>query len=67
MNDFQRENLIKAIQAYIKKQYCAVYYTDLYSVFAPEISHIEMDVTIDVMKRRGILVFDDGLYRLVLE
>ncbi len=38
MNDFQFNNLIKAVESCFKQNYCTMYFEDLYKKFSPEIT-----------------------------
>jgi len=67
MNDFQFENLVKAVESCFKQNYCAMYFEDLYKKFRPEISEDELSAAVNALARRGQLVNDDGILRLVVK
>jgi len=67
MNDFQLENLIKAIESCFKQNYCALYFEDLARKFRPEISEDELEIAVKIMYDRGQLFADDGLFRLIVK
>lgn len=67
MNDFQFENLIKAVESCFKQNYCAMYYEDLYRKFSPEITENELSAAVNTMARRGKIKADGSLLRLVVK
>ncbi|MGC1391966.1 MAG: hypothetical protein WA816_13095, partial [Bacteroidales bacterium] len=66
VNDFQYENLIKAVELCMKENYCALYFEDLVDKFCPEISEEALRVAIRTMDARGKIRVDDTLLRLVI-
>lgn len=66
MNDFQYENLIKAVELCMKQNYCAMYFEDLIDKFCPEISEEALRVAVRTMDARDQIRVDDALLRLVL-
>jgi len=67
MNDFQFENLIKAVESCFKQNYCAMYFKDLYRKFSPEITENELRAAIKTLYNRGQLKVDGSLFRLVIK
>jgi hypothetical protein len=67
MNDFQFENLIKAVESCFKQNYCAMYFEDLYRKFSPEITENELRAAIKTLYNRGQLKVDGSLFRLVIK
>jgi hypothetical protein len=66
MDDFQYENIIKAVELCMKQNYCALYFEDLVDKFCPEISEEALRVAIRTMDARGKIRADDTLLRLVI-
>ena len=66
MNDFQFENLIKAVESCMKQNYCAMYFEDIVRKFRPEITEDELRAAIRVMNARGKLTSDGSILRLVI-
>ena len=66
MNDFQYENLIKAVELCMKQNYCALYFEDLVNKFCPEISEEALRVAVRTLDARGQIWVDDTLLRLVI-
>lgn len=66
MNDFQFENLIKALELCFKQNYCALYFEDLVRKFCPEIRESELKAAIDVMLKREKLTTDGRILRLIV-
>ena len=67
MNDFQFENLIKAVESCFKQNYCAMYFDDLYRKFSPEITEDELRAAIKTLYNRGQLKVEGSLFRLVVK
>lgn len=67
MNDFQLENLMKAIESCFKQNYCAMYFEDLVRKFRPEITEKELKTAVITMYDRGQLVSDEDLFRLIVK
>lgn len=67
MNDFQFENLVKAVEVCFKQNYCAMYFEDLVRRFRPEITEDELRAAVRVMYNRGQLTADGDLFRLVVK
>lgn len=67
MNDFQYENLIKAVELCMKQNYCAMYFDDLVDKFCPEVPEEALQVAIRAMDARGQIRIDDILLRLVIK
>ena len=67
MNDFEFNNLVKAIELCMKQNYCAMYYDDLIKKFYPEISYEEFSAAIDAMYECDRIVLDGTLLRLVVQ
>ena len=66
MNDFQYENLIKAVELCMKQNYCALYFEDLVNKFCPEISEEALRVAVRTLDARGQIRVDGDLLRLVI-
>lgn len=66
MNDFQFENLIKAVESCFKQNYCAMYFEDLLEKFSPEITENELKAVVETMYNRDLLQVDDDLFRLLV-
>ena len=66
MNDFQYENLIKAVELCMKQNYCALYFEDLVRKFCPEISEEALRVAVRTLDARGKISVDGTLLRLVI-
>jgi len=66
VNDFQYENLIKAVELCMKQNYCALYFEDLVDKFCPEISEEELRVAVRALDARGQISVDDSLLRLIV-
>jgi predicted glycosyltransferase len=66
VNDFQYENLIKAVELCMKQNYCALYFEDLVNKFCPEISEEALRVAVRTLDARGQIWVDDTLLRLVI-
>ena len=66
MNDFQYENLIKAVELCMKQNYCALYFEDLVDKFCPEISEEALGVAVRTTDARGQISVDGILLRLVI-
>jgi hypothetical protein len=66
VNDFQYENLIKAVELCMKQNYCALYFEDLVNKFCPEISEEALGVAVRTMDARGQISVDGILLRLVI-
>jgi hypothetical protein len=66
LNDFQFENLIKALELCFKQNYCALYFEDIVKKFCPEVPENALKSAVDVMIRRKKLVVDGTLLRLVV-
>lgn len=67
MNDFQFENLVKAVESCFKQNYCAMYFDDLANKFRPEIMEDELRAAVRTMYDRGQLTTDGDLLRLVVK
>jgi len=67
MDEFQKEDMIKSISSTIEKNYCAIKREDLFKKYK-NTNQDTMKTVIDVMKRRGLLKYDQKTdkYRLVL-
>jgi hypothetical protein len=59
VNDFEFENLMKAVEISFKQNYCALYFEDLVCKFCPEIREEELKAAVKVMYNRGKLLTDD--------
>ena len=66
MNDWQFENLIKAVESCFKQNYCAMYFDDLVRKFSPEIKEEELEAAVQALYNRGRLMTDGSLLRLVV-
>jgi hypothetical protein len=66
VNDFQYENLIKAVELCMKENYCALYFEDLVRKFCPEVSEEALRVAIRALDARGRIRVDGTLLRLVI-
>ena len=66
VNDFQYENLIKAVELCMKQNYCALYFEDLVNKFCPEISEEALGAAVRTMDARGQIRVDGILLRLVI-
>lgn len=66
LNDFQFENLIKALEHCFKQNYCALYFEDIVRKFSPEIQEEELRAAIKVMYNRGKLTTDGSILRLIV-
>jgi len=66
MSDFQYENLIKAVELCMKRNYCALYFEDLVEKFCPEISEEDLRVAVRTLDARGQLSVDGSLLRLIV-
>lgn len=66
MNDFQFENLIKAVESCFKQNYCAMYFQDIVLKFRPEITENELKAAVKTMYNRGQLTNDGDLFRLIV-
>jgi predicted glycosyltransferase len=66
VNDFQYENLIKAVELCMKQNYCALYFEDLVNKFCPEISEEALRVAVRTLDARGQIRVDGDLLRLVI-
>jgi len=67
MNDFQLENLIKAIESCFKQNYCALYFEDLVRKFRPEITEDELRTAVKTMFNRKQLATEGDLFRLIVK
>lgn len=67
MNDFQLENLIKAIESCLKQNFCAMYFEDLVLKFRPEITENELRTAVKTMYNRKQLTTDGDLFRLIVK
>ncbi len=67
MNDFQLENLIKAIESCFTKNYYALYFEDLVRKFSPETTEDELKAAVKTMYNRGQLTTDGDLFRLIVK
>jgi hypothetical protein len=67
MNDFQFENLIKAVVSCFKQNYCALYFDDLVRKFSPEITEDELRYAIRALCNRGQVVPEGSLMRLIVK
>lgn len=67
MNDFQFENLIKAIESCFKQNYCALYFEDLVRKFRPEITEDELRTAVKTMYDRKQLTNEGDLFRLIVK
>jgi transcription elongation factor GreA-like protein len=67
MDEFQKEDMIKSISGTIEKNYCAIKREDLFKKYK-NTNKDTMKNVIEVMKRRGLLKYDQKTdkYRLVL-
>ena len=66
MNNFQFENLVKAVESCFKQNYCAMYFEDLYKKFSPEITETELWAAINYMGDTGKIELDGSLMRLII-
>ena len=66
VNDFQYENLIKAVELCMKQNYCALYFEDLVRKFCPEITEDELRVVVRTLDARGQIMVDGDLLRLIV-
>jgi hypothetical protein len=66
MNDFQFDNLVKAVESCFKQNYCAMYFDDLVRKFSPEIKEEELKAAVQALYNRGLLTTDGSLLRLVV-
>jgi hypothetical protein len=66
VDDFQYENLIKAVELCMKRHYCALYFEDLVNKFCPEISEEALRVAIRALDERGQISVDGDLLRLII-
>jgi hypothetical protein len=67
VNDFQYENLIKAVELCMKQNYCALYFEDLVEKFCPEISEEALRVAVRTLDARGQIMVDCDLLRLIIK
>lgn len=67
VNDFQYENLIKAVELCMKQNYCALYFEDLVEKFCPEISEEALRVAVLTLDSRGQISVDGDLLRLIIK
>lgn len=67
MNDFQFENLIKAVESCFKQNYCALYFEDLVRKFRPEITEDELKAAVKTMFNCGKLTTEGSLLRLIIK
>ena len=67
VNDFQYENLIKAVELCMKQNYCALYFEDLVEKFCPEISEEALRVAVRALDARGQISVDGDLLRLIVK
>ena len=67
MNDWQFENLIKAVESCFKQNYCAMYFDDLVRKFSPEIKEEELKAAVQALYNRDRLTTDGSLLRLVVK
>lgn len=65
-SDFQYENLIKAVELCMKRNYCALYFEDLVEKFCPEISEDDLRVAVRTLDARGQISVDGSLLRLIV-
>lgn len=66
MNDFQFENLIKAVKICMKENYCALYLEDLIRKFCPEVPETAIKAAVNAMINAGEIRTDGRLLRLVI-
>jgi hypothetical protein len=66
VNDFQYENLIRAVELCMKQNYCALYFEDLVRKFCPEVSEEALRVAIRALDARGQISVDGSLLRLII-
>jgi hypothetical protein len=67
MDDFQYENLIKAVELCMKRNYCALYFEDLVNKFCPEVSEEALKVAVRTLDARGQINVDGSLLRLIVQ
>jgi hypothetical protein len=67
VNDFQYENLIKAVELCMKQNYCALYFEDLVEKFCTEISEEALRVAVLTLDSRGQISVDGDLLRLIIK
>lgn len=67
MNDFQFDNLVKAVESCFKQNYCAMYFKDLVRKFCPEIKEAELEAAVEALHKQGRLKADGSLLRLVVK
>ncbi len=67
MNDFQLENLIKAIESCFKQNFCAMYFEDIVLKFRPEITEDELRAAVKTMYNRKQLTTEGDLFRLIVK
>jgi len=67
VDDYQFENLIKAVESCFKQNYCALYFEDLVRKFGPEINGKEIEAALEVMHDRGQVTTDCSLLRLIVQ
>ena len=67
MNDFQLNNLIKAVESCFKQNYCAMYFGDLYKKFSPEITGDELRAALRALDNMGKLKAEGSLMRLIVK
>jgi hypothetical protein len=66
MNDFELENLMKAIELCFKENYCAMTFKDLYEKFYP-IPYDTLLCAARMLEAEGKLLADDDIIRLVVK
>ena len=67
MNDFQFENLVKAVESCFKQNYCALDFEDLYLKFSPEITENELSAAVQALDNQGKLKAEGSLMRLIVK
>ena len=67
MNDFQFQNLTKAVESCFKQNYCAMYFEDLYKKFSPEITGDELRAALRALDNIGKLKAEGSLMRLIVK
>lgn len=67
MDENQFDNLHKAVKSCFKKNYCAMYFEDLYEKFGPEISEDELWTVLNYMGDIDEIELDGTLMRLIVE
>lgn len=67
MDEFEREDMIKAVSYCIEKNYCAIKRDELFKKFK-NTDRDELRYIIDIMKERKLLHYDDRTdkYRIVI-